>query len=183
MNAAILLTVVLASSFQQTEWGMPPAQVIQAQSIPEEARAWSEEHQGLGTYATVASREALVLYTFVDKQLTMVSVQFLETHTAKNLYLNDYQRLEAQLTAVYGPSSDGKAVWSNDLFRDAPRHHGTALSMGHLTLVSYRETSTDIIIHSIAGDNYKVMHLIVYRSKELQPLKDSKQTQQLKEEL
>lgn len=109
-----------------------------------------------------AGRQASYLFAFEDG-LSMIGVFFEDTHTNENLYIDDFDSVDAALTAKYGtPEFDRFFNWSDDLYEDDPNDWGFAISLGDLQIVSSWEMPDCEAIHTLRGDNYEISHLIAY---------------------
>lgn len=159
--------LLFLSGFQETEWGMRPAEVIRAQKIAPNNRHWSNRSNSLTTTDRIIGEDVEVTYYFTDKKLAAVSVQFKARHSNANMYIEDYIWVKSKLKMVYGKPDHDEAVWRQDHYQGRPQMYGFAVLMGHLL---FREIwlSEDVgISHKLSGDNMRPLHVIYYYSSEI----------------
>jgi len=149
-----------ADEFRKSNWGDSLSQVKQA----EKASLVKEEDNGLMYKAAVANLDAVIFYGFLDGKLVSGGYQFIEVHSNKNAYIDDFEKLKGLLTKKYGQPSLDKVVWKNDLYKDNPQEYGTALSLDHLAyLADWKTASTEVNL-MLTGENFKISHVLFYKS-------------------
>ena len=97
------------------------------------------ESQGLSLKTKINGLNSYLSYIFSDNKLYSVGYTITE--------LDKVQR-------------------KNDLYRDAPKNWGTAISLGHLFYLTAWETGRTEIYLSLIGDNFKINFAVGYLSKE-----------------
>ena len=174
MKKLLLFTLILfplvlfaqdpAFDFRQTRWGMSRWEVRKSES----SEIIKDEADQIAYKATVNSLNVLILYNFNDSgQLYSTAYGFTQEHSNKNDYLVDYLDFEILLVKKYGDPNFHEEAWNNDLYKDERENWGLAVSIGHLRYKSIRETDRAKIIHFLKGDNYEILHCIIYQSVEL----------------
>jgi len=163
-----LSLVILAKEqvfdFRQTNWGMSKEQVKAAEK---NKIAIENEEVIAMDRVQVDKKECIYVYFFLEDKLYRVGYSFMEEHTNKNFYIDDYEGLKEILTKKYGEPKIDKVIWKNDLFKSDKQDWGTAVSMGHLEYFSSWETPTTYINLGLNGDNYKISLTLGYESREL----------------
>jgi hypothetical protein len=111
-----------------------------------------------------AGKDAILAYFFdEDDALDKIFVMYTDTHTNANQYIDDFDNIDKALTTKYGAARiDDFYNWSNSSYEDDIEHHGLALSMGYLTILSEWDLENVVIGHLIAGDNFEVTHSLSY---------------------
>lgn len=160
--------------FRQTTWGMSKEQV---KRIERGSPTYYEDAATVMYEGQVAGLNCVIAYMFVDERLYQSTYIIVEKHVNKNLYIDDYNKLNQIMADKYGkPILDGHH-WSDDLYKDAPSDWGHAISIGHLTLRAIWETPRSHITLALFGDNFKINLAVVYDSRELKALKKKKDTE------
>jgi len=155
--------------FRKANWGMSKEQVKVAEKNKIEIE--DEEVIAIGR-VEIDKKECIYVYHFLEDKLYRAGYGFMEKHTNKNLYINDYESLKEILTKKYGKPEIDKVIWKNDLFKSAKQDWGTAISIGHLEYFSSWETPTTYINLGLNGDNYKISLTLGYESRELKEWSD-----------
>lgn len=154
--------------FRNVKWGMSKAQVKSSESLD----VGDETQDGLLYKTQILNKNVLLMYNFVDNRLISSVYLIKERHTNNNDYIDDYETFKKTLTKKYGKPTTDKTIWKNNLYKDDPTHWGMAISMGHLLYVSEWETEDTKISIGLTGDNFKMNHGIIYKSKKLNVLKE-----------
>jgi len=165
----VISTLILSAEevkydFRKTNWGMSKEQV---KAIEDKKPAFEDDAM-LGYTVKIDGENFMCVYNFLEDKLYNTGYGPTKEHTNKNLYIDDYEELKEILTKKYGkPKSDLGTFWKNDLFKDDKSKWGMAISVGHLVYGVQWETPTTKITLKLSGDNYKIMLIIAYDSKEL----------------
>ncbi|NIO48439.1 MAG: hypothetical protein GTN73_03220 [Candidatus Aminicenantes bacterium] len=114
--------------------------------------------------ADVAGLDGMIIYYFAKSLLTRARYIITESHSNKNLYLEDFKSIKSQLTKKYGSPERDDTIWSNDLYRDDPSEYGMAVSVGHLIYVAEWYPPESAIQLLLRGDNYKINLWVEYTS-------------------
>ena len=149
--------------FRKTRWGMTKKRVKGIEQI-----GLVVEKEDLLTYRThVYNLNCLVSYFFNQGILTRGKYEFVEEHTDKNKYIDDYNNIRKILMKEYGKSKRMLCTWKNknSLYRNNPEDWGFALSRGDLTYHSEWETPDTFIFLDLYGKDYKVYLTVDYKSK------------------
>lgn len=145
-------------------WGDSPAIVKQKEGAHDyKATGNDDTFYFMGK---IGGLNAAVAFYFIEKKLFKVRYLFLEEHTNKQSFINDFATVTDILDKKYGERRVEK-IWSNDLYKDDFDGWGMAIAIGHLLMYTERETETTSIEHTITGDNYKIEHDLQYTSKQL----------------
>ena len=129
------------------------------------------------------TNDYIIAYWFVDDKLTHGVYMYDEDHYNKNLYLDEYEKMQSILIEKYGAPELNEWIWSDDLYKDDVQDYGMAVSLGHLTGITdwkiggmfyntepeSNEDSVPIITNirlGIMGDNFKIGIAICYYSTE-----------------
>lgn len=147
--------------FRKTSWGMTKDQVKENES----STLVGDAGNMLWYTSTVASKNVEIVYTFLDHKLVNTGYYFIEEHSNKNDYIDDYEYLKEILIQKYSTPTFDETTWSNELFKDDPSDWGRAVSLGHLDYLSSWETDTTKIILGLSGDNHEERLQAAYYSK------------------
>ena len=151
--------------FRKTNWGIGKEEV----KATEDKKPDFEDDTTLSYKVTISGKDFNCIYSFLKDKLYNSGYFFTGEHTNKNLYIYDYEELKETLTKKYGkPKSDLGTLWKNDLYKDDKSQWGFAVSLGHLVYGARWETPTTKITLALKGDNYKIMLILGYNSKELE---------------
>ena len=156
-------------SFRKTHWGMSKSQVKKT-----ETGKIVRDDNVLGYKGNIAGLDTVIAYIFVDDKLVRAKYIFIEKHSNKNDYINDYSSIQKILNKKYGKPADDKTYWKNDLYKDNYQGWGMALAVGHLTKYSNWKVSDTEVWLSLNGDNYEVSHSAEYSSVKLAVLESAK---------
>ena len=159
------------TNFRRTSWGMSLHQV---KSTEEEQPVY--ETDGLLMYnLTVGGLSANLFYRFLNGLLGLSTYVFTESHSNKNLFIDDYLAIKAVLRQKYGSPLSDQTVWRNSLFKNDPEKWGTAVSIGHLSYKTYWELEEMVIMLSLIGDEYDITHTLVYSATNLSDIREQAQ--------
>ena len=112
---------------------------------------------------TSAGKKASIGYKFIDGKLEGIVIMFKETHVNDNLYIDDFDDIDASLTKKYGSHIFLREMdWKNDLYKDDKNDYGRAISYGHLRITSLWFLDNCNISHMLSGDNYSITHALGY---------------------
>ena len=163
-------------TFRKTKWGMSKAQVKASEPLT----VGREDDNSLGYNTSIINKDVLLLYYFINDQLYKAIYWLDVKHINSNLYLEDYKQFKKLLDKKYGPQTEEITRWLNDLYKDDRSDWGTAISVGHLMLLTGWETPDTNIALAMKGDNFEIHCVIEYESKDLKPLTDKvKEKEQL----
>jgi len=154
--------------FRKANWRMSKEQV----KATEDKRPDLEEDTKLLYKVKIGENNFLCVYSFLKDKFYRSTYLFNETHTNKNDYIDDYERLKNVLIKKYGKPTTDRAVWKNNLYKDDKQDWGTAISIGHL---EYRTLWMKLVDRDIieitlllTGDNYKISLGILYKNDKLE---------------
>ena len=162
--------------FRKTRWGMNKSQVkkTELESVIE-----VDDNDLLAYSGVVANMNAYIIYYFVNNKLVRAAYSFLAEHTNNNKYITDYGNLKKTITQKYGTPIIDEQVWENSMFKDDESAWGNAISFGHLYYSSDWETDTTLIRLILSGDNFEVLLVTGYYSKELKSLDEKAQQEKI----
>ncbi|MBL7473735.1 hypothetical protein [Robertkochia sediminum] len=171
-------TLVNAQDFRNTTWGMSRAEVIQAEGGEPDMNT-----EQLVLYkTTVAYMEAMVGYFFIKDTLCKASYIFNNDHTNQNEYVEDYERIQSILTDKYGRPEKSEEEWKVTNWKDNPGFIGHALSQGDVVLYNVWSNEDVIIQQKLYGEDYNILHSVLYESKKFQQLIEEERRKQINSE-
>jgi hypothetical protein len=167
--------------FRKINWGMNKEQV----KATEDKKPDFESDAFVGYKVEISGNDFSCVYNFLQDKLYSSKYIFNRTHTNKNDYIDDYVNLKEILIKKYGKPKIDKVTWENNLYKSDKQEWGMAISVGHLTYGAIWETPSTEIGLILGGDNYRIMLVIGYDSKELkewarqikEPLKEIPKTE------
>jgi hypothetical protein len=150
--------------FRKTTWGQTKKEVEQTETlIPIHS-----DDKVIMYKETLLGFPTIVGYVFNQNRLVRGAYSFSQSHTNKNDYISDFEKIKFTLSKKYGfPQSDIKN-WKNSLYKNDPEQFGLAISIGHLEYVSKWETERTLIFLVLKGDNYKITFQLFYDSKNIE---------------
>jgi hypothetical protein len=177
VRIALLLSTFTAQSlsaadFRTHDWGATLDAVKAAEGNPVQ-----ESADRLVYEAEITSLSAYLSFEFVNGMLSSAMYVFTEEHSNNNLFLNDFNAIEALLEQRYGKAANPQTIWLNDLYRDDPDDYGMAIAAGHMAKQTKWETERTSVRHTLRGDNFDITHGIVYEGKPMQALQDEAEKQ------
>ncbi len=120
---------------------------------------------------TIGGKRAEVLYMFTGNNLIAGMYCFLEEHTLKNTYYQDYEYISKLLNVKY-PMTSSEA-WNTNTYKTNPDRIGQALQNGHVTFSEQYKDDNTTIIHAISGgNNCEIEHILIYKSGVVDVLSD-----------
>jgi len=163
--------IVLASDvkydFRKTNWGMSKEQV----KATENKKADYEDNFQLSydevTISGKSGKDFPCNYYFSADKLYSSAYGLGGRHTNNNLYIDDYEELREILTKEYGKPKTDKVIWKRDVFKDDKSYWGTAVVGGDLSCSAQWETPTTEINLKLFGEDWRIILIVSYESKEL----------------
>jgi tetratricopeptide (TPR) repeat protein len=147
--------------FRETKWGASRAEVAAVEGEPVDS-----EEDRLVYAGSLAGKDVLIAFRFVDDQLTTGNYLLTEKYTFDNQYIDDFKMFKELLAEKYGIPAEDRVEWENDLYRNDPGNWGQAVSIGHVTyLARWVTDKTDIVI-VLSGKNFDCSLGISYFSRE-----------------
>lgn len=83
-----------------------------------------------------------------------------------NRYIDDYERLKADLIDRHGMPRLDRMAWRNRMLADEPARYGDAVAAGHLVYYSEWRTKQGKIVMALRNDRLQVAHEVVYKRPE-----------------
>jgi len=164
--------------FRRARWGMTKTQVLKTETAKLMMDTTIRGVDLLIYTGEVAGFNCNIGYIFAEGKLVRGKYMFTHSHSNKNDYILDFNKLKEILTKKYGKPIEDKRLWKNDLYRDDPQYWGFAISLGHLIYLATWETpatdttDTTIITLLLNGENFEIMFCIEYLSKNLHKLEE-----------
>ncbi len=156
-------------NFRKTQWGMSEAKVVEIEGEPLDQ--YEEGNERTIYYRAVkADLNSFLYYVFVEDKLVYGGYVFTETYEDKNKYIDDFQKIQKDLTEKYGQPKTENKIWNKDTYKEDPEKHGLALSRGHLTYEMMFETEKTEITHTLDSEDEEILHQLSFFSKELKGL-------------
>jgi hypothetical protein len=155
--------------FRKSAWGSTVAQVKAAESI--EPRHETDDY--IDFEVKLGRFKCLAVYIFVGDKLVRGKYSLLEEYRNQNNFLTAYDELKESVTKKYGPATDDKTYWLNDLYKDDYSEWGMAVGCGHLSKFATWDTLESTITVGILGENFDVSVGVEYSSKAFSGLEDA----------
>ena len=150
------------NDFRKMNWGDSPAQL--KAKYPDVT--WEKETEGsfliFSTDDNIGGLATTINYFFIENKLQMGAYFFIEDHSSKNLYYDNFISISKILNEKYDMEIEEK--WNNDRWKDDKNNIGHALQMGYVQIIETYNGQQTSIIHSISGNNYKIDHTLLYFS-------------------
>ena len=147
------------TDFRQARWGMSREQV---KEVEKKAEFVDEDEELLLYKGALAGFDVSIVYVFVAGQLVRGTYFTDRTHSNKNDYISDYQRLKALLAKKYGLPTSSHIWWRNDRYQDSPQDWGFAISIGDLQYNTIWVTKSTKIELLLTGNNDEIQNEIRY---------------------
>ena len=190
--ACLLLAYpIWAQDFRKATWGMTQAQVMETEpDRPAEVR--QENGETILKYESVKTAELTgrLIYIFANGKLVRAKYVSNAEHTELNDFIVDFHTAEPLLMEKYGKPVAERAVWDNDLYQQerlpyldqdralpsdilpSDQHAGLSISLGYLRLYTQRSSAHTKVVHSLTGENFRIVHQIEYRSVKLEAIEN-----------
>ena len=153
--------------FRQTNWGRSKEQV----KATEDKKPDYEDNAQLSydevTISGKSGKDFSCNYYFSADKLYSSAYGLGGRHTNNNLYIDDYEELKEILTKEYGKPKTDKVIWKRDVFKDDKSYWGTAVVGGDLSCSAQWETPTTEINLKLFGEDWRIILIVSYESKEL----------------
>lgn len=151
-------------SFRNTSWGMTKQDVTASENKMDPV----EINENTIRYKTqLLGKNVELIYLFSQNQLAKAAYRLDDNYLNSGHFLNTYRKFKAALTQKYGPPTKDSTHWLNDTFRNVSHKKGLALSLGHTEYFANWETTISKIGIRLEAENYSILCLIEYWSKEL----------------
>ncbi|MBE3128663.1 MAG: hypothetical protein IMZ60_03175 [Actinobacteria bacterium] len=152
--------------FRKTNWGMSKEQV---KATEDKEPDWEDDAE-LSYKVTISGKSGKDFpcnYYFSADKLYSSAYGLGGRHTNNNLYIDDYEELKEILTKEYGKPKTDKVIWKRDVFKDDKSYWGTAVVGGDLSCSAQWETPTTEINLKLFGEDWRIILIVSYESKEL----------------
>jgi len=150
-------------NFRYSRWGMAAEDVIASETKLDPV----ESNQNIIRYKTqILGKHVELAYLFSENKLIGSLYKLEDNYLNSNHFLTTYNRFKAALTEKYGAPKEEKTHWTNEAFKNVSQKKGLALSLGQVEYFSDWETPSTKISLSLKEENYYVLCVIEYWSKE-----------------
>ena len=150
-------------NFRYSRWGMAAEDVIASEKKLDPV----ESNQNIIRYKTeILGKHVELAYLFSQNKLIGSLYKLEDNYLNSNHFLTTYNRFKAALAEKYGSPKEETTHWNNETFRNVSQKKGLALSLGQVEYFSDWETPSTKISLSLKEENYYVLCVIEYWSKE-----------------
>lgn len=157
-------------SFRNSKWGMTQEEVTASEIKMDPV----EINENTIKYKTqILGKNVELIYLFSQNKLAGAAYKLDDNYLNSHHFLNTYRQFKAALNQKYGQPVEETTNWLNDRFRNVNQKRGLALSLGHTEYFASWETANTKISTSLKEENYYVLCLIEYWSKEYQYLTEA----------
>jgi hypothetical protein len=140
-------------------WGDSPAAVKKS----EKGEFVNHKDNEMGFTDTIGGLSVFIVYEFSGERLVKVRWVSQESHTNKNDYIGDYNKLKEFITKKRGQPTTDEVLWRNTLYKDKPEQHGLALEKGHLGYhTKWELEGTHIFAALQIGTKAGITHLVTF---------------------
>jgi len=151
--------------FRENPWGTLKEQIQKA----EQGKLVKSEKVSTGLDALVYEENAggmdcAIGYFFAENKLVQGRYVFLQEHSNRTLFIDDYNKVKNSLIEKYGKPGTDNIIWRNNLYKDDPGEWGMAIAVGHLIYASKWKTADMEINLQLFGDNHKITFILDYQS-------------------
>ena len=150
-------------SFRNARWGMTK-EAVTASEIKMDPVEISKNTIRYKTQ--ILGKNVELIYLFSQNQLAKAAYKLDDNYLNSGHFLNTYRKLKAALTQKYGPPKEESMNWLNDTFRNVSQKKGLALSLGHTEYFANWETEISRIRIRMKEENYYVICIIEFWSKQ-----------------
>lgn len=120
--------------------------------------------------ASVAGKDALLVYYFCDKGLYEVRYILTERHSNDRLYIDDYNDVKRALTKKYGDPLIDEETWQDERKKDYYKDKKSdALSYGYLSYWTCFLNDRIEVNMDMSADNYDIKTVIYFSSLTISP--------------
>jgi len=145
-------------AFRKAYWGMTQQQVIDSEGTQPE---YKKDHM-LMFKDSLLNFPVYAVYLFDNGKFYAGKYGFIQKHTNKNDFIDDYEKIKAALIKKYGMPKDDDKFWKNKLYKDDLSQWGFAITLGHLEISTSWETIKANILLQLTGDNYDILFVLQY---------------------
>ncbi len=160
---------------------MTPAQVMATETAKPSA-VRTDKAEAIVQYDSMsfAGLTGRVVYIFAEDKLVRVKFFFDAEHRDENEFIGDFRTVEPLLLEKYGKATTDRAMWEDDQTQQEPRSYldqdratatgifpsdtnvGLAVSLGHLKLVTERESGRTRVLHVLIGADHRITHQVEF---------------------
>lgn len=171
LSLILLLFIFAGSSSAQLrthDWNTAKKVIIE-----NEDRPVSKKDNQIIYQDTIEEYNVLKKHVFIDNRLARTIILFQEAHKDKNNYIKDFKRVENQLIETYGTpkNADSRIVINPGKADDTSITEPEKLKVGAIGFESNWEKSHTHINHTLRGNGYEIIHVIVWTSLDFESMK------------
>lgn len=159
----IILSIDIYAQFRETKWGDTIEEVKKSESGNYIGQNEISGMQVIIYDGTVANIDTQIAFFFIDNELVRGGYVFTEIYLSTGQYVEDYRKVKRIITSVYGDPKTDRKNWNNETMKEYS-DEVTAISLGHLSLISAWETEDTKIGMTLASKSFKTEHVILYES-------------------
>jgi len=149
--------------FRYSRWGMAAQDVIASEKKLDPV----ETNENIIRYKTrILGKNVELVYLFYQNKLIGSFYRLEDNYLNSSHFLTAYNRFKAALTRKYGSPIKETTNWTNETYRNVSQKKGLALSLGHIQYFSDWETPSTSVSLNMKEENYYVLCVIEYWSKE-----------------
>lgn len=155
--------------FRKAHWGLGKARVKKI----ENEEIIQEDDNLIAYEGSVLGLDCYIVYIFAQNKLVRAKYVFINKHSNKNDFIDDYATIKNALIKKYDKPSADEVYWKNNLYKDDVEGWGMAVSAGHLVYYSSWESGSTQVFSSLTGENYDISLQIEYSSIKLKELEEN----------
>ncbi|CAB1058480.1 hypothetical protein D1BOALGB6SA_3236 [Olavius sp. associated proteobacterium Delta 1] len=166
-------------SFRNSKWGLTKEAVTASEIKMDPV----EINENTIKYKTqILENNVELIYLFSQNKLAGAVYKLNDNYLNSHHFLNTYKKFKAALTQKYGQPREEMTNWLNDTFRNVSQKRGLALSLGHTEYFANWETAISNISIRLKEENYSVLCVIEYWSKEYPYLSEENKVEHINKE-
>ena len=153
--------------FRGHEWGCTRDEILESEITSDMKEnvdyVNTDEYVSL-LNGSVSVFDCYTYFSFNDEdQLYQGMYSLTEKHSNRNLYHDDFKKLEEAITSLYGKPLVSRDTWSDDFYHDKPDKIGTALALGDVQLFrSWEAADGSCCQLRCSGDNWEISTTLQY---------------------
>jgi hypothetical protein len=113
---------------------------------------------------TFADMPCSAYYLFEDGALTRGEYVFDLAHDDYNQYIEDFGKLKAALTALYGEPSGDRVTWTDERFKDSPEDYGLSVAYGYTSYTAEWSGDDGGVLLRLNGNRLVIRLVTLYES-------------------
>ncbi len=171
LSLILLLFVFAGSSSAQLrtyDWNTPKRVIMKNEQKPV-----AKQDNQLIYKATIKGRDVLKKHVFIDNRLARAIILFKEPYENHNNYIKDFKWVNRQLNNKYGTPEDANSriVINASQAENTSLTESDKLAAGAIGFESNWNQSNTHINHTLRGNGYEIIHVIVWTSLDFESMK------------